>query len=116
MLHEARGLDVFPLTLKKFRNNKDTESVGILEKNFGEEIFHVATGVKWFTFLCKNKSHYNAEVESEFNEENCRKTCIETFHSIVHKFHTGSMKKETLNREARSQAGLTDEWLESLYA
>ena len=114
MLHEARGLDVFPLTLKKLRNNRDEKSVNILEKNFAEEIYHVATGVKWFTFLCDEKSQYNSRVEPEFND-NCN-SCIEMFHSIVLKFHTGSMKKDTLNKEARAQAGMTDAWLDSLYS
>lgn len=118
MLHEARGLDVFPLTLKKFQNNRDAESVRILEKNFNEEIFHVATGVKWFTYLCNEKSQYNAMIETEFDDEDCKckSSCVEIFHSIVHKFHTGSMKKETLNMEARAQAGMTNEWLEALYS
>lgn len=114
MLHEARGLDVFPLTLKKFRNARDDESVRILEKNFGEEIFHVATGLKWFKFLCTEKQLYNHSKEEEFTDS-CQ-TCIETFHAIVHKFHSGLMKKDTLNIEARAQAGMTDEWFDALYS
>ena len=113
MLHEARGLDVFPLTLKKFHNNRDEESIRILEKNFGEEIFHVATGLKWFKFLCSEKSKYNHKAETEFNTDVA--TSIETFHSIVHKFHTGALKKDTVNIVAREQAGMTNAWIDDLY-
>jgi uncharacterized ferritin-like protein (DUF455 family) len=115
MLHEARGLDVFPLTLKKFRNNRDEESVQILEKNFSEEIYHVATGLKWFKFLCNEQSQYNYKAETEFNNDGSL-SCIEIFHSIVGKFHTGIMKKDTLNREARAMAGMTGDWVDALYS
>ena len=79
----------------------------------------MATGLKWFQFLCNEKSQYNSKIETEFvknGEEDCEyATCIETFHSIVRKFHTGVMKKDTLNIGARAQAGMTGEWFDSLY-
>ena len=112
MLHEARGLDVFPLTLKKFRNSGDEKSIEILEKNVQEEIFHVATGLKWFTFLCNDRHQYNSDIEAEFNGKH---EPIEIFHAIVRKYHSGILKKGSLNMAARSQAGMTDEWFENLY-
>lgn len=52
-VHEARGLDVLPATIKKFRNNGDEASADLLEKTiYPEEITHCAAGVKWFTYLC----------------------------------------------------------------
>lgn len=117
MLHEARGLDVFPSTLKKFRNNRDEKSTRVLENNFAEEIFHVATGIKWFQYLCNNRALYNSQIETEFIDE-CdggTDSCIQTFHAIVRKFHTGLMKRDTLNIEARTMAGMTSEWLDPIF-
>jgi uncharacterized ferritin-like protein (DUF455 family) len=53
LLHEARGLDTYPLSLKKFQAAGDSKSVEILNRNYAEEIFHVSTALKWFKFLCQ---------------------------------------------------------------
>jgi hypothetical protein len=53
LLHEARGLDTYPLSLKKFQGAGDSKSIEILNRNYGEEIFHVATALKWFRYLCQ---------------------------------------------------------------
>jgi len=54
MVHEARGLDVQPRQIEKFRKNGDKESLEILEIVYQEEIGHVAAGLKWFTYICEN--------------------------------------------------------------
>jgi uncharacterized ferritin-like protein (DUF455 family) len=42
-VHEARGLDVLPSTVHKFKNNRDTESATLLE----DVIYAVSTGGSW---------------------------------------------------------------------
>ena len=47
--HEARGLDVLPATIAKFRNNGDEPSAQLLEDIvYPEEIGHCRAGVRWF--------------------------------------------------------------------
>uniref|UniRef100_A0A7N0V9W5 Uncharacterized protein n=1 Tax=Kalanchoe fedtschenkoi TaxID=63787 RepID=A0A7N0V9W5_KALFE len=53
-VHEARGLDVLPTTISRFRNNDDYKTADLLESViYPEEITHCAAGVRWFklTFL-----------------------------------------------------------------
>ncbi|KAL4858499.1 hypothetical protein ACK3TF_001468 [Chlorella vulgaris] len=50
--HEARGLDVLPSTIAKFRLNGDTASADLLEHVvYPEEISHCAAGVRWLKHL-----------------------------------------------------------------
>ncbi|GAX74502.1 hypothetical protein CEUSTIGMA_g1951.t1 [Chlamydomonas eustigma] len=51
-VHEARGLDVLPLTIAKFRNNGDEPTAALLERVvYPEEVNHCRAGVKWFRYL-----------------------------------------------------------------
>ncbi|KAJ7116099.1 hypothetical protein O6H91_Y568100 [Diphasiastrum complanatum] len=51
-VHEARGLDVMPTTVSRFRNGGDNATAELLESVvYPEEISHCAAGVKWFTFI-----------------------------------------------------------------
>ncbi|EPS64068.1 hypothetical protein M569_10713, partial [Genlisea aurea] len=53
-VHEARGLDVMPATISRFRKGGDEETAELLEKVvYPEEITHCAAGVKWFSYLCR---------------------------------------------------------------
>mmetsp|Transcript_42514 Transcript_42514/g.92430 ORF Transcript_42514/g.92430 Transcript_42514/m.92430 type:complete len:229 (+) Transcript_42514:3-689(+) len=52
MVHEARGLDITPSTLKKLQHAGDTQSAAMLTTIYTEEITHVTAGMRWFTFLC----------------------------------------------------------------
>ena len=48
-VHEARGLDVLPATIQKFRRNGDEQSAQLLEGTiYPEEVTHCAAGVRWF--------------------------------------------------------------------
>lgn len=50
--HEARGLDVLPSTIAKFRLNGDRASADLLEHVvYPEEISHCAAGVRWLKHL-----------------------------------------------------------------
>ncbi|GAB4816722.1 hypothetical protein N2152v2_003768 [Parachlorella kessleri] len=50
--HEARGLDVLPQTIHRFRSNGDEPSAALLEEViYAEEISHCAAGVRWLRHL-----------------------------------------------------------------
>uniref|UniRef100_A0A383VR75 DUF455-domain-containing protein n=1 Tax=Tetradesmus obliquus TaxID=3088 RepID=A0A383VR75_TETOB len=53
-VHEARGLDVLPGTVAKFRGNGDEETAALLwDVIYAEEISHCAAGVRWLKHLHK---------------------------------------------------------------
>ncbi|ELU36424.1 Rieske [2Fe-2S] domain-containing protein [Rhizoctonia solani AG-1 IA] len=56
LVHEARGLDVNPVTINKFKAAGDTESVKVLEVIHWDEVTvpmkHVTAGHRWFTWAC----------------------------------------------------------------
>ncbi|KAH6564737.1 hypothetical protein BASA82_000857 [Batrachochytrium salamandrivorans] len=52
MVHEARGLDVNPQTIEKFARAQDMASVEKLTRIHDDEITHVASGQRWFSWLC----------------------------------------------------------------
>eukprot|EP00897_Mesotaenium_endlicherianum_P004773 jgi/Mesen1/4323/ME000022S03611 len=52
-VHEARGLDVLPQTIARFRAGGDDITADLLEFTvYPEEVTHCAAGVRWFTYLC----------------------------------------------------------------
>uniref|UniRef100_J3LNZ1 DUF455 family protein n=2 Tax=Oryza brachyantha TaxID=4533 RepID=J3LNZ1_ORYBR len=52
-VHEARGLDVLPTTISRFRAGGDEQTAKLLEIIiYPEEITHCAAGVRWFRYLC----------------------------------------------------------------
>lgn len=55
MTLEARGLDTTPEAIRRLHLNKDIESAAVLEKIGFEEIAHVASGVRWFEYLCDKR-------------------------------------------------------------
>ncbi|CAB4270439.1 unnamed protein product [Prunus armeniaca] len=49
-VHEARGLDVLPTNISRFRNGGDDTTADMLDSVvYPEEITHCAAGVKWGT-------------------------------------------------------------------
>lgn len=82
LVHEARGLDVNPMTIMKFRKAGDAESVQTMEIIHNDEITHVTTGHRWLTWICEHEetdpvqvfrrnvvSHFNGGLREPFNEE-----------------------------------------------
>jgi len=82
MVHEARGLDVTPGTIEKFRSGGDTQTADLLSIILKDEITHVSAGLKWFTYLCKRDSkdpiptfmeyvraNFRGKLKPPFNEE-----------------------------------------------
>lgn len=88
---EARGLDVTPSLIQKFRSNKDTKSVAALEIIYSEEVDHVKAGNHWFNYVC-NLEGLNPQ---------------STYHTLVKKYFAGQLKPP-FNKEARDKAGLTE--------
>jgi uncharacterized ferritin-like protein (DUF455 family) len=95
---EARGLDVSPAMIERFRAADDDETAGILEVILREEVRHVAIGSRWFRWLCAARG---LEPEAEFvrllAEED---VCV----------------MPPLNEPARLEAGFSTAELESLSA
>ncbi|XP_062215537.1 uncharacterized protein LOC133916064 [Phragmites australis] len=57
-VHEARGLDVLPTTISRFRAGGDEQTAKILEDViYPEEITHCAAGVRWFRYMCLRSQH-----------------------------------------------------------
>jgi uncharacterized ferritin-like protein (DUF455 family) len=121
LLHEARGLDTYPISLRKFQAAHDTKSIEILNRNYKEEIFHVSTALKWFRYLCQQRDPSKGlflpstllfpdppslpPPSADWTEE----SCIEIFHEIIQKYFLGRMKGP-FNEEAREAAGMTGRW------
>lgn len=95
MVHEARGLDVHPKTQERFAKHNDTESVDMLEVIYTDEITHVAAGMKWFTYVCRNSQP--------------ALDCIPKFHELVQAHFRGFLKPP-FNEQGRDTAGMTKEW------
>ncbi|KAI0394412.1 beta-1,4-xylosidase [Xylariaceae sp. FL0594] len=97
LVHEARGLDINPLTIEKFRVAKDTESVEVMTIIHNDEVTHVTTGHRWLTWIC-------AQEETD---------PVQVFRSNVQKHFRGAVKGP-FNAEARRQAGMDSTYYENL--
>lgn len=93
MVLEARGLDVTPDTIARFRAAGDDTSARILQRIYTDEIRHVGMGVKWFGARCAEAGVEPAPLWRE----------------KVQRYFRGAIKPP-FNDSARSQAGLTREF------
>jgi uncharacterized ferritin-like protein (DUF455 family) len=91
---EARGLDVTPGIIERFRQAQQTEFVEILGVIQRDEIGHVAAGSWWFHYLCDQRGVPRQA----------------SFEKILHQY-TQERIKPPLAKAARRQAGFTDEEL-----
>ena len=79
---EARGLDVTPGLIEKLAAAGDTEGRAALEVIYRDEIVHVATGKRWFDWLCARRGlvpeiawrelvarHFKGAIKPPFNAE-----------------------------------------------
>ena len=117
-VHEARGLDVLPMTIEKFRKNGDEESAALLEGVvYPEEITHCAAGLRWFKYLhAREGEKRDGGVDADLNVEievTESSTVVRAFHDIVRK-HFAGVLKPPFNVEARASAGFTPIWYEPL--
>ena len=93
MVLEARGLDVTPATVERFRAAGDEASARILQRIYTDEIRHVGVGTRWFGQRCADAGiapapHWQAKVSRYFR---------------------GALKPP-FNDSARAAAGLTREY------
>ena len=93
MVLEARGLDVTPATVDRFRATGDEASARILERIYADEIRHVSAGTVWFGWMCDERGF----------------SAVETWQSLVKERFRGSLKPP-FNDSARRDAGLTQEY------
>jgi Uncharacterized protein conserved in bacteria len=93
MVLEARGLDVTPATVERFRAVGDEASAKILSRIYKDEIRHVRAGTVWFGWMCDERG-FNA---------------VETWQSLVKSRFRGNLKPP-FNDSARRDAGLTQEY------
>ncbi len=96
---EARGLDVTPSMTGRLRAAGDHRSADILQVIHGEEIAHVAAGVRWFRFLCERRGLEPAA----------------TYGALVRERFKGRIRPP-FNRESRDAAGFGPEFYEPLAA
>ncbi|MBP9721876.1 MAG: ferritin-like domain-containing protein [Gammaproteobacteria bacterium] len=96
---EARGLDVTPLIIEKFKLIKDYKAVEILNVILDEEVGHVAIGNYWYNYLC---------IERNLNP-------VETFKQLIIK-HASSQVKPPFDYNNRIKSGFTSADLEMLIA
>ncbi|KAF5319242.1 hypothetical protein D9619_008707 [Psilocybe cf. subviscida] len=98
LVHEARGLDVNPATIERFRKAGDTETVKVMEIIHADEVTHVTSGHRWFTWICANEG--NVDPVTAFREE-------------VRRGWRGDIKGP-FNVTDREKAGLTPQFYEGL--
>ncbi len=91
---EARGLDVTPGLMDRFRQAGDARAVEILELIYAEEIGHVAIGNRWYHYCCEQRG-----VEPQ-----------ETFRKLINQYFNAPLRGP-FNRDARLQAGFADDEL-----
>lgn len=96
---EARGLDVAPPMIAKFRQHKDDRSADILEVIFNDEIRHVQIGNHWFRYTCEQRQLRPSDVFADLLRQ-----------------HSRGVLKGPYNEVARIQAGFSMEELDALKA
>lgn len=97
LVHEARGLDVNPITIQKFRRAGDEDSAASLDVIHSDEITHVTTGHRWLSWIC----------EQEGTDP------VEVFRTCVQKHFSGAVKGP-FNKEDRLKAGMEERYYEDL--
>lgn len=90
MVLEARGLDITPQTIARFEAARDVTTARILGRILGDEIRHVAAGVRWFNQACVIRGDSPAIA----------------WRALVATHFRGSLKPP-FNDSARAAAGLT---------
>ena len=95
---EARGLDVTPPMIKKFKHLNDNKSAAILQRILDDEVRHVKLGSFWFKYICSERG---------LNDE-------ESYLKIIRQRFKGAPKGGVLNRELRYKAGFSSFELEGL--
>ncbi len=93
MALEARGLDVTPATVARFKAAGDVRSAAVLHRIFRDEIRHVGVGTKWFRQACESQGI----------------APIPHWHSLIRTHFRGAIKPP-FNDSARDEAGLSRDY------
>jgi uncharacterized ferritin-like protein (DUF455 family) len=96
---EARGLDVTPAMIDNLKQAGDDDSAAIIEIIYRDEKRHVAFGMKWFRYMCRQT---DLPLEA-------------TFQRLVRENFRGALKPP-FNEAARSEAGLAPGFYKPLSA
>ncbi len=97
---EARGLDVTPALIEKFKILNDEYSAALLTRILTDEVGHVELGSFWFKYVCRERGF---EPEAKYRE-------------LISKYYKGGRPKGPFNREMRIIAGFSNDeldWLET---
>ena len=94
---EARGLDVAPGMIEKFKAQGDDPMVSVMSTILREEIGHVEIGTRWFRYLCEQRGLVPDAIYREL---------------LGH--YMKQHIKGPLNRQARVQAGFSKEEMDYL--
>jgi uncharacterized ferritin-like protein (DUF455 family) len=94
---EARGLDVTPGIIRRFKAIGDHETVAVLQIILREEVGHVQFGSRWFRYLCEQRG-----LEPE-----------QTYFDLLENFLNGEIRCP-LHHQARRQAGFSNQELQRL--
>ena len=94
---EARGLDVLPGLMHKFKSSGNVEAVDILAIILRDEVGHVAIGNRWYKYLCKQRG-----LEP-----------IATFRTLLQEYNAPKLRGP-LHTEARLAAGFTEDEIKML--
>lgn len=93
LVHEARGLDVNPAQITKFKAIGDDETAEVMGVVHHDEITHVAAGHRYLSYVCAKQN-----VDP-----------VKVFRSHVQEHFNGRLKGP-FNRDDRAKAGLQEEW------
>jgi uncharacterized ferritin-like protein (DUF455 family) len=96
---EARGLDVTPAIIAKFKVQNDQTAVAILTRILTDEVKHVEYGSIWFKTLCRLQG----------------KNSEQYYQDMISRYYLGGKPKGPFNRTLRRQAGFSEselDWLE----
>lgn len=93
LVHEARGLDVNPAQITKFKAIGDEDTAAVMGIVHHDEITHVAAGHRYLAYVCAKQN-----VDP-----------VKIFRSHVQEHFNGRLKGP-FNREDRAKAGLEEEW------
>lgn len=97
LVHEARGLDVNPMTINKFQVAGDAASVDTLRIIHHDEITHVTTGHRWLSWICEQEGT----------------NAVQVFRGNVKEYFKGAVKGP-FNEEARLEAGMDKSYYQDL--
>ncbi|KAL0571544.1 hypothetical protein V5O48_010420 [Marasmius crinis-equi] len=114
LVHEARGLDVNPATIERFRKAGDKDSVGVMEIIHADEVTHVTAGHRWFCWACERGVGGSGEgAGGGDGEGGVKVNPVKAFREEVKRHWKGEIKGP-FNVEDRERAGLSPAFYEDL--